>query len=305
MTDHKKFVASLTDEQKSRLLTRSDIVGLRHLAAHWGMIVIAGAYIVVRAPLWQLVMSVQGILIIFTFTAMHEAIHWTAFRSKWLNSFVANVCGFLIFLPPTYFRYFHFGHHRHTHDPDNDPELSKPKPKTPWEYVRYMSGIPEWISRLRNLLLNAARPNADAFVPANGRSLVIREARLYLLLYALISVVCVVAQSAILIWIWLFPLLFGQPFLRAYLLTEHTRCPHVSNMFENTRTTFTNRVVRFITWNMPYHAEHHVLPTVPFHQLPAFHQLTKDHLVVTQQGYARFQADYFRSAWDGSLAKSL
>jgi fatty acid desaturase len=56
---------------------------------------------------------------------------------------------------------------------------------------------------------------------------------------------------------------------------------------------------------MPYHIEHHVLPTVPFHRLPAFHQLTKDHLVVTQHGYARFQVDYLRSAWEGSLAQSL
>ena len=32
-----------------------------------------------------------------------------------------------IFIPPIWFRYFHFAHHRHTHDPDNDPELMSPQ----------------------------------------------------------------------------------------------------------------------------------------------------------------------------------
>ena len=64
--------------------------------------------------------------------------------------------------------------------------------------------------------------------------------------------------------------LLGQPFLRAYLLAEHARCPHVANMLENTRTTFTTALVRLIAWNMPFHAEHHAYPAVPFHKLPRF-----------------------------------
>ncbi|MDH3694270.1 MAG: fatty acid desaturase [Gammaproteobacteria bacterium] len=305
MTDYRDFVASLGDEQKERLQTRSDIKGVRHLTGHWGLILIVGVYIAVKAPLWQAALLVQGILIIFTFTAMHESIHWTAFRSKWLNGFVANVSGFLICLPPTNFRYFHYAHHRHTHDPDIDPELTKPKPQTRLEYIFYVSGIPEWIYRLRGLFKNALRSNTDTFVPASGKNAVMREARIFLLAYAIMIMLCIVMQSTILIWVWLVPLLFGQPFMRMYLLTEHTLCPHVTNMFENTRTTFTNSVVRLITWNMPYHAEHHTLPTVPFHQLAAFHKLTKEHLAATQQGYARYHRDYFRAAADGSLPESL
>jgi len=303
--NHKDFVASLTDEQKERLLARSDAKGLRHLAGHWGSILIVGAYIAIKLPLWQVALLIQGILIIFTFTTIHECIHWTAFRTKWFNSFVANICGFLIILPPTNFRHFHFGHHRHTHDPDNDPELTKSKPKIPLEYIVYVSGISEWNYRFRSLMKNAFLENADDFVPASGKVQVKREAQFYLFVYALLLLTCVAMQSTVLIWVWLVPLLFGQPFMRMYLLTEHTRCPHVANMFENTRTTFTNSVVRFITWNMPYHAEHHTLPTVPFHQLPVFHKLTKQHLAVTQQGYARYHRDYFKAAVDGSLPESL
>ncbi|WP_246694633.1 fatty acid desaturase, partial [Mesorhizobium sp. M2D.F.Ca.ET.147.01.1.1] len=72
------------------------------------------------------------------------------------------------------------------------------------------------------------------------------------------------------------PALLGQPFLRLYLMAEHGRCPLVANMLENTRTTLTNWFVHKLAWNMPYHAEHHAYPGVPFHQLPEFHRLIGD-----------------------------
>ena len=98
--------------------------------------------------------------------------------------------------------------------------------------------------------------------------------------------------SPLLLWLWLVPVLLGQPFLRLYLLAEHGDCPFVANMFENTRTTYTNRVVRFLAWNMPYHVEHHAYPAVPFHHLPALHDKMREHLQVTAPGYAQFTKDY-------------
>ena len=93
-------------------------------------------------------------------------------------------------------------------------------------------------------------------------------------------------------WLWILPVLLAQPFLRLYLLAEHGDCPQVANMLENTRTTFTNRVVRFVAWNMPYHAEHHCYPAVPFHNLPALHDIAREQLQVTAPGYVAFSRDY-------------
>ena len=84
------------------------------------------------------------------------------------------------------------------------------------------------------------------------------------------------------------PALLGQPFLRAYLMAEHGRCPQVADMLANSRTTFTTAAMRRLAWNMPYHAEHHAYPAVPFHALPRFHELAKAHLKTTERGYARF-----------------
>ena len=63
-------------------------------------------------------------------------------------------------------------------------------------------------------------------------------------------------------------------------------------MFENTRTVFTNWIVRFVTWNMPYHIEHHTLPMVPFYRLPDLHRLMQVHLKTTSDGYAHFTTEY-------------
>ena len=84
-----------------------------------------------------------------------------------------------------------------------------------------------------------------------------------------------------------------QPFLRLYLLAEHGNCPLVENMLANSRTTLTNRVVRWIAWNMPYHAEHHAWPIVPFHQLPHLHDHLREHLGQVERGYTTFNRSYF------------
>ena len=288
--DHRTAIASLAPALREALLAKSDRPAFLRLAFHLGAIALIGALIASGAPFWFLLLPIQGILIVFLFTAMHECIHDTAFRNSFLNSIVSFVCGFAVLIAPTWFRYFHFAHHRHTHEPGLDPELQSPRPQNLVAYVKHVSGIPVWISNIRALVTNAMGNNADAFVPPKGKARVTYEARAMLVAYVLIAVASVIWGSTFLIWTWAVPALLGQPFLRLFLLAEHTDCPHVENMFENTRTTFTTKVVRLIAWNMPYHAEHHALPTVSFHKLPGLHQAVREHLKTTADGYVQFNA---------------
>jgi fatty acid desaturase len=235
-----------------------------------------------------------GVVMIFLFTALHEAIHETAFRTRLLNRIIANICGFLVVVPPVWFRYFHFAHHGHTHDPIKDPELLSAKPGTFRQYVAHLTGIPYWIGMAKTIAANVKGPNREAYVAEKGREKVVAEARIFVGLYGALFLASAIAGSAALLWIWVIPMLLGQPFLRAYLLAEHARCPHVANMLENTRTTFTNAIIRFFAWNMPFHAEHHALPTVPFHKLPQFHHIVRKHLKTTEPSYGRFHRNFIR-----------
>jgi fatty acid desaturase len=289
--DHQRVIADLEPALREDLLTRSDGPGLLRFAFHAGAVLTLGTLIALRVPFWFVLLPFQGILIIFLFTAMHECTHDTAFRSPILNTAISVLCGFVIIIPPTWFRYFHFAHHRHTHVPGLDPELQSPKPQNIVTYVKHVSGLPVWFSNIRALVTNALGRNADAFVPVKGKARVAFEARVMLAAYVLIAAVSVIWSSSLLIWTWIVPALLGQPFLRLFLLAEHTACPHVENIFENTRTTFTTRLVRLIAWNMPFHAEHHALPTVPFHKLPVLHEAVREHLRTTADGYARFNGE--------------
>ncbi|AKI01321.1 fatty acid desaturase [Hoeflea sp. IMCC20628] len=290
--DHKSFLASLSAEQCRDLTETSDRRGLAHLALHFGAIALVGTLIVAQVPFWPVLMLPQGIFLVFLFTLLHEASHQTPFRSPWLNTFVAQISGFLTLLPPRWFRYFHFAHHRYTQIPGKDPELATPKPEGWRQYLVHVSGMPVWISHIGTLIRNAAGRCEDAFVPVGKRRAVRNEARMMLGAYMALLLACLALRSPVLIYVWIVPALLGQPFLRLYLLAEHGRCAYVANMLENSRTTFTNAAVRRLAWNMPYHAEHHAYPTVPFHKLPDLHKLTAEHLKVTEPGYASFHARY-------------
>jgi len=292
--DHRKLMASLSREQQGALTAKSDWAGLVHLAIHALALTVTATLIQLAVPLWQLLLPVHGILLVFLFTTLHETIHKTAFATGWINDAVARICGFLIVLPPNWFRYFHFAHHRHTNDPDHDPELASPKPQLLAAYALNVSGFPVWVFHVKTLFRNAFGKCNDRFVPKRGLAKVKTEAQIMLTLYALFAVGSVAFANPVLLWLWVLPAILGQPFLRLYLMAEHGRCPPVANMFENSRTTFTNTVMRRLAWNMPYHAEHHANPVVPFHKLPDFHELAKAHLKQTENGYVRFQAKTIR-----------
>jgi fatty acid desaturase len=289
---HRELIRSLSAQQRRALTQKSNVAGFKALFIHCGAIGVITWLIVERVYLWQLLLPIQGVLLVFLFTLMHESIHRTAFASKAINDVVASCCALILGLPATWFREFHMAHHRHTQDKEKDPELLSAKPETPQQYFWHLTGIPIWYSHIKTMLRNAMGKCDDAYVSVSRHKAVSKEARWMLLAYVALAMLSLWFGSSLLLYIWLIPAMLGQPFLRLYLLAEHGRCAFVSNAFENTRTTFTNKLVRQLAWNMPYHAEHHAYPMVPFFRLGDFHELVKDHLSVTERGYARFNKQY-------------
>lgn len=290
--DHKSFLTSLTADQRIRLTEKNNRPAIRRLLILGACILSLVFAILQQIPFWALLTLPLGILLISLFTLMHEATHNTAFASPDMNRWVCFICGLLLFLPPAWFRYFHLAHHRHTQNLDKDPELQRAKPANWPQFLIYISGIPVWLSTVRALTVNALGNSRDSFVPATALPSLRREARLMMAIYLTALLLSLTFQSLVLIKVWILPILLGQPFLRLYLLAEHGGCALTPNMFENTRTTYTTRIIRFICWNMPYHTEHHVFPMVPFHQLPALHSLVKQQLYNTENGYCQFTRHY-------------
>ena len=290
--DHATFVSSLSRAERKALAEQSNGPALRHLAIYMFLICLFTVPIALHVAGWPLLTIPLGILLAFLFNLEHECTHKSPFRSDWINECAGWIAGFLILQPFLWFRYFHLEHHRFTNDPERDPELvGKPKPKTVGQYVLYALAPIYWKNKLLLLISNARGEVFDDFVPENARRRVRTEARISIACYVAVLIFSIWV-SPVLVWVWLVPLALGFPVLRLYHLAEHGLCPAVGDMFENSRTVFTSRIVRFVTWNMPYHTEHHTLPMVPFFRLPELHRLVRQHLKRTSNGYIGFTAEY-------------
>lgn len=289
--DHKAVLQSIAPEVRGALHDVSGAAGVVHLAFYLAAMIGTGAWVLLALPLWQVGLMVHGVLLVFLFTIQHECTHDTPFASQRMCRVVGHLCGFVLIQPFTWFRYFHLAHHRHTNDPLRDPELlSGAKPEGWKAYLRHVSGIPVWSGLMKVVLQNSFGDPRAPYLPERAVPRVRREARVMLAGYGLAGLSFLWTDA--LLWLWLLPMAVAQPVLRLYLLAEHGRCPQVANMLENTRTTFTNRLVRFVAWNMPYHIEHHSAPNVPFHKLPQLHDLMRENLISTSPSYRAFTKDY-------------
>ena len=115
-----------------------------------------------------------------------------------------------------------------------------------------------------------------------------------LLVYAAAAASVVIGFQAVLFY-WFLPVVLAQPLLRALLIAEHTGCTQDADGLSNTRTTLTAFPVRLLMWNMPFHAEHHLYPAIPFHQLPAAHRVLGQHLAHLAPGYSAVNREILRA----------
>lgn len=162
------------------------------------------------------------------------------------------------------------------------------KPASDTQLALAYSGLLQVAGRLRLMLGHALTGKVTVpWIPENKRAVIVREAQIYVALYALLLALSLWFSSTLLLWVWIVPLIIGQFFLRPYLYAEHTGCDHTRSAFHNTRTTYTGAVVKWFAWNMPYHVEHHAYPSIPFHALPKLNEIVDGEIVHRGRGYLR------------------
>jgi fatty acid desaturase len=290
--DHR--LKPLTPAMLRELSVRSNVRGAAQSLGHYGVILLVGALIWKVSSTWGVLwalplMVVQGYVVAFLFMAVHETAHKTAFRSRSLNLTVGNLSAFIIGLPYEYYCLFHWDHHRYTQDPEKDPELIVGvKPASDTQLALAYSGLLQVAGRLRLMLGHALTGKVTVpWIPESKRAVIVTEARIHVALYALLLALSLWFSSALLLWVWIVPLIIGQFFLRPYLYAEHTGCDHTRSAFHNTRTTYTGAVVKWFAWNMPYHVEHHAYPSIPFHALPKLNEIVDGEIVHRGRGYIR------------------
>ncbi|MEL6798575.1 MAG: fatty acid desaturase [Pseudomonadota bacterium] len=288
----------LTRRELKALMARSDRPALVRLAVWIAVLGVTGTAVwLTLGTIWLVpTMFLHGVVMVHHFSLQHECCHYTAFRTRWLNDVMGNICGFLIMLPHQHFRYEHCDHHTHTQVHGDDPELIE-MPKTFAAYLSYISAIPYWRNKFAELgrhIAGRLTPEEERFVPKEVRATIILEARLFLVRYLAILILCAATGWWAPVWFWWLPVLLGEPVMRAIRMTEHVGRPNTRDFCENTRSNLVSRPMQFLCWNMNYHAEHHYAASVPFHALPALHQKLDGYIHVEPHGYLGAHRDILR-----------
>jgi fatty acid desaturase len=282
-----------------RLYMRSNKAGAIQTLAHLYLLVAGSVLIFETMGTWWLALALvlQGVFINSLFGAMHESVHYGAFRLRRLNDVLAFFSGAAILNNAGFYRHYHLAHHRYTQDPARDPELiTSGTPRSWGSYLLRVSSLPFLALRLRDIFLFPFGFRGDVdYIHPSAWTEVRRWGRLLLAFYGLLLVGSLALQTTFLLWVWVIPLLIGLPLLRLYLVCEHTLCPNSDDGFSNTRTTISNPIVRFLMWNLPYHAEHHLFPNIAFYRLPEAHQYLRPHLKFVARGYLQVNREIVKS----------
>lgn len=284
------------------LIQRSDLRGALQAGSHFGAIGLTGWALWALWGTWWAVPAfiAHGTLINFLYAAQHELSHGTPFKTKKLNVWLGRVVGFTQLYPRDFDQIQHFAHHQYTGDWERDGELIR-RPYTLASYLLWLLGPSYWWSRITRLFRFSTGRVHEPYVRPGQEALVVREARTHLALYGLIAMASVAAGSWIAVQLWLAPMLLTKGMHQLQNTIEHLGLTHGDSILENTRSTRTNRLMRWMCWNMQYHTAHHAFPSVPFHRLRKLnHAMTEGAgQPPYSMGYVDFQVQVIRKLWGG------
>lgn len=252
------------------------LFGIMALSAAGGVMFWPGA---ASLPFWLIYGTFYG-------SAMdsrwHECGHGTAFRTGWMNDVVYQIASFCMVRNPVSWRWSHTRHHTDTIIVGRDPEIVAMRPPALLRILLNFFGIIDAYQGWARMLLNASgrlHPEEATYIPETEHPKVVRVARIWVVIYAATLITAVLANSFIPLMLIGLPRLYGAWHHVLTGVMQHAGlADNVIDHRLNSRTVYINPISRFIYWNMNYHVEHHMFPMVPYHRLPALHDMIKHDL---------------------------
>jgi fatty acid desaturase len=276
------YKTDIPRKELKELMQRSDGPAIRDTALWLGLMVLFGTVGVVT---W---FSVWSLLSFFCYGVLygsasdsrwHEAGHGTAFKTRWMNNVVYQIACFMIMRNPTVWRWSHTRHHTDTIVVGRDPEIIAGRPPSFFRLACMLLGIFDVPLAFRAMFRHASgslNESEATYVPDMERRKVYVVARIWIVIYALVLAVAVGTRSILPLMLVGLPRMYGAWHHVLTGITQHLGLQEdVTDHRLNSRTVYMNPISRFIYWNMNYHLEHHMFPMVPFHALPALHEVMK------------------------------
>jgi fatty acid desaturase len=192
---------------------------------------------------------------------------------------VFQIASFMVLREPTPTNWSHIRHHTDSIIVGRDPEIAFPRPPDILGIFLNMFVLKSGAIAFKNMFLHATGRLTKAernFIPEAQHDKVYRVARIWLAIYAVVVAAAVATNSLLVLMYVGLPSFYGAWFIIMMGLTQHAGLAEdVLDHRLNSRTVYMNKIFRFLYWNMNYHLEHHMFPSIPYYSLPALHELMK------------------------------
>lgn len=264
------------------LMKRSDRAALIDMGLWLGGVLLAGALACLAwGSLWCIpAFAVYGVLWSASDHRAHELSHGTPFKTSWLNEVFYQIASFMTFHEAVFWRWSHARHHTDTLIVGSDREIAVPRPPSLAHLLMDFFGLHFIPGEIRRTLQHARGRISEetrTLVPVSEQPRMIRNSRIYGVIWAATLVASVALWSWLPVLLLLLPRFYGAPVSQMMNLTQHAGlAENVLDHRMNTRTVYMGRGLRFIYMNMNYHVEHHMFPMVPFHALAQLHEAIRD-----------------------------
>lgn len=225
----------------------------------------------------------------------HEAVHGVLSSNHTINRTMGIACALPVLQNYSAYKVLHLRHHKHLGQ-EGDPDHYDNYSRWTWlvftmHWVRLIIGYPIYIVMIPILGYRQGRPSE--------RRWIVFEVVLLLLLMA--AVIASPLPWALLLHVWLIPMLIINTLVNIRGMSQHTFLEQPDDPVQGTRSILTNPVTTFFMCNENYHLEHHLFPRVPWYNLKQLHTAIKDQLDDRQApfvfSYFEFVREFVHKSW--------
>lgn len=286
-----------SEEEIKSLMQRSDWKGIWEIVKIWlwiiGSMIVVAIFpnpITIVFALFILGGKQLGCAII-----MHDASHYSLFKSQALNRNIGNLLGaWPILHNVQQYRPYHLKHHRHAgteDDPDLMLAMNFPTHLASFirKMIRDLSGLNGVKGTLGTIAMHVGfftyslggkvEKVRDILTSKEKWTMTWKNLRGPIFFHLLFFGICWMLGFwwICLLW-WVAHLTTYNFSLRIRSMAEHSMTPDLSDPYQNVRTTYANFFERilFAPLYVNYHVEHHLLMGVPAYNYPKMHQMLLD-----------------------------
>jgi fatty acid desaturase len=208
----------------------------------------------------------------------HEATHYMLFSNKWWNDFCGSLIGFMIGFTMAY-RESHLLHHKRLgekEDPGLENYSNYPNTRTYLfiDVIKNLFMLGAVIQFFEQSLLISKKDDQDSnLVKKIDKGLI----GVFIVQLSLLLTFWACGAWYLYFILWLFPVVTVTKFLAHFRnVAEHVIISQSPNIeYSRLRTILCNPIEAFFfaPMNFNYHAEHHLYPQVPYHNLPKLHAI--------------------------------